>query len=254
MKKSRNHLNIESLESRTLFAGVQEALELSTVDAQAEVIECEGVVRHAGEALVAIGSSMEVPGKIVESMGEGLYIFFAEAPEYPHNGVYTGVSVEVLDLAGKSVSILGLIPSIAGTGISYVGMFGEMLGDDGYGYDYTTSNAIHDIGSDIASLGEGITQWGMDFSEGQRYAPSYQDFIAEHEDHWMTIAGTTAGTLVSGLGFVAKLPGLAVHKTGDLTVTTCNLAQAASEVLGSACAQASDFYVHYLGSDAKVSV
>lgn len=249
-----NHLNIETLEARTLFAGLNDTVELESVEVQADTHECEGVIRQAGEVLSLAGSYMEVPGQMLQSLGEGVRDFFAEAPEYPHNGIYTGLSVDALELVGKSVSVLGFIPSIAGSTVSYMGMFGEMLGDDGYGDDFTVSNMIHEMGDDIASLGEGISKFGMDFADGQRFAPKYQDFMAAHNDHWMTIAGTSFGVAISGVGFAAKLPEMAVHKVGDLTIKTCDFAHATSEVLGSAYASASGFYSYYFGTEAPVSV
>ena len=249
-----NHLNIETLEARTLFAGLNDAVELESIEAQPDAHECEGFVRDAGEVLSLAGSYMEVPGQMIQSVGEGIRDFFAEAPEYPHNGIYTGLSVDALELVGKSVSVIGLAPTVIGTAISYTGMLGEALGDDGYGDDFTVSNMIHDMGDSIASVGSAISQFGMDFADGQRFAPKYQDFMAAHDDHWMTIAGTSVGALISGVGFAAKLPGLAVHKAGGLTIKTCDFAHATSEVLGSAYASASGLYSYYFGSEAPVSV
>ena len=250
MAEKIHSLNFETLESRTLFAGLNDTFspETELIEVQVEDVECEGFFRQVGEALVSVGSSMEAPGQAVQSLGESIHNYFAEIPEYPSGGVYKGLSVDVLSGLGSIVATAGFIPNIVGTGISCVGALGEMLGDDGGYDDVSFSNSIRNSGEALASLGEWVTEWGIDFSDAQRYAPEYADFVAEHEDSWITIAGTSTGALVSATGFAMKLPGLAVHKTGDLTIKTCDIASATNQVLNSAYASVSDFYHSYFAS------
>lgn len=246
MADSLRHLNLEALEARTLFAGLDEAVVDASSELQSEVVECEGIVRQFGEAVAVLGSYIETPGSAIQSMGQSVFNYFSEVPEYPSGGVYKGLSVDILSGLGSVVSAVGFVPTIAGSLISYVGMFGEMLGDDGGLYETSLSNAIRGGGEGIAHLGEAITEWGTDFSLSQRYAPEYAVFVDQHQNNPVTIAGEYAGSFIAATGFLLKLPGTMIHETGDAIVTTCDIATSVSEGVSSLYSKASQLYSDYL--------
>lgn len=245
---NKNHFNIESLESRTLFAGLDDVAGEVLAETEVHVIACEGAVRSVGEALVLAGSYMEAPGLALQEIGTGIYDYFAEIPEYPAGGIYRGLSVELLSGAGSVVSALGLIPVVAGTAISYVGMAGELLYDHGDSDAFSVSNSVKALGETIASVGSAISDCGANFSDAQRYAPKYADFVEAHENSLLTIAGTHTGGAVNLVGLAVQLPGYLVHKTGDLTITTCNVFGAVNQLASNTYASVSGLFGDYFTS------